>query len=78
MTAPTARHIAGAARDVVWSEQRDAGDMFKSEVGVWRDPDGRFRAYVKDGWGGGMQSRPHPDQETARRDIDRLWEHFYG
>jgi transcriptional regulator with XRE-family HTH domain len=55
-------YIAGAARDVVWSEERDAGDMFKSEVGVRRDPDGRFRAYVKDGWGGGVRSKPFPDQ----------------
>ena len=45
----TARLIAGASRDVTWHESRDAGDMFKSEVGVWRDPDGQFRAYVKDG-----------------------------
>lgn len=72
------RYIAGAARDVVWSEGRDAGDMFKPEVGVWRDPDGRFRAYVKDGWGGGIQSKPHPDETTARADIGRLWEHSYG
>lgn len=71
-------YIAGASREVVWREQRDAGDMFKSEVGVWRDPDGRFRAYVKDGWGGGIQSRPHPDEQAARADISRLWEKFYG
>lgn len=72
------RHIAGAARDVVWHELRDAGDMFKSEVGVWRDPDGRFRAYVKDGWGGGVNSKPRPDEQMARRDIARLWDNFHG
>jgi len=71
--------IAGAVRDVVWSESREVyGEMFKSEVGVWRDPDGRFRAYVKDGWGGGMRSKPHPDEATARTDVTRLWEEFYG
>lgn len=74
----SARLIAGAARDVVWSEARDAGGMFSSEVGVWRDPDGRYRAYVKDGWGGGVRSKPFPDEQAARGDIDRLWEHFYG
>jgi hypothetical protein len=71
-------YIAGASRDVIWSEERDAGDMFTSEVGVWRDPDGRFRAFVKDGWGGGMRSKPHPDETTARADVPRLWEQFYG
>lgn len=75
---PRTAYIAGASREVTWSEKRDAGDMFTSEVGVWRDPDGRFRAYVKDGWGGGVQSRPHPDEETARSDIGRLWDKFYG
>ena len=74
----TARLIAGASRDVTWHESRDAGDMFKSEVGVWRDPDGQFRAYVNDGWGGGMRSKPHPDEPAARADIARLWERFYG
>jgi len=74
----TVHMIAGETRDVVWSEERDAGDMFKSEVGVWRDPDGRFRAYVKGGWGGGMRSKPHLDEAAARADVTRLWEEFYG
>lgn len=78
MAEVTVRVIAGAPREVVWSEERDAGDMFKSEVGVWRDPDGRFRAYVKDGWAGGMRSKPHPDEDTARTDVTRLREVFYG
>lgn len=73
----TTSYIAGATREIVWRESRDAGDMFKSEVGVWRDRDG-FVAYVKDGWGGGIQSKRHPDETTARADIDRLWERFYG
>ena len=72
------RMVAGESRDVVFSEKRAAGGMFKSEVGVWRDPDGRFVAYVTDGWCGGIQSKPHPDEQTARSDIDRLWGKFYG
>lgn len=70
--------IAGAVREVVWRESRDAGDMFDSEVGVWRDPDGRYRAYVTGGWGGGIQSKPHPDEASARADATRLWGRFYG
>lgn len=71
------RYIAGATRDVVWSESRDAGEIFKPEVGVWRDGDG-FVAYVSGGWGGGIQSGRHPDEVAARTDIARLWERFYG
>lgn len=78
MSTATSRWIAGASREVVWSESRDAGGMFKSEVGVWRDPDGRFRAYIQDYWAGGMRSKPHPDQAAARADVGRLWEKFYG
>lgn len=70
------KHIAGALREVPWCEQRDAGEMFPAEVGVYRDGDG-FVAYV-DAWGGGIRSKLHPDEETARADIDRLWGRFYG
>ena len=70
------RHIAGALREVPWSEKRDSGGMFDAEVGVYRDGDG-FVAFIYD-WGGGIRSRIHPDVETARGDIDRLWERFYG
>ena len=70
------KHIAGALREVVWSEERDAGDMFKAEVGVYWDGAG-FVAYVE-AWGGGIRSKAHLDQETARADIARLWEKFYG
>jgi hypothetical protein len=30
------KHIAGALREVVWSEKRDTGGMFKAEVGVYQ------------------------------------------
>ena len=72
------RMIAGASREVTWSEPRDTGDMFSGEAGVWRDPDGRFRAYIRGGWGGGAHSKPHPDEAAARADIDRLWERCFG
>lgn len=71
-----ARHIAGALREVVWSEARDSGGMFDAEVGVYRDGDG-FVAFIDD-WGGGIRSRLHPDEKTARADIGRLWDRFYG
>ena len=70
------RHIAGALREVTWSEHRDSGGMFDAETGVYRDGDG-FVAYISD-WGGGIRSKAHPDEESARRDIARLWERFYG
>jgi hypothetical protein len=68
--------IGEAWREVVWWEQRDAGEMFPAEVGVWQDILG-FTAYVL-AWGGGLRSKPHPDQETAKADTGRLWEKFYG
>jgi hypothetical protein len=72
-------YIAGALRDVVWRERRDDGGMFgdAAEVGVWHDSGG-FVAYAKDGWGGGVRSKHHPDEATARRDTERLWERLYG
>ena len=73
----TARLIAGASRDVTWHESRDCGGMFHAEVGVWKDGTS-FVAYVKDEWGGGANSKPHPDEPAARADIGRLWERLYG
>ena len=69
--------IAGAMREVVWSEPRDCGGMFDAKVGIWRDGDG-FIAYVTDGWGGGVRSKRHPDEAAARGDIERLWNRLYG
>lgn len=76
MTERRALVVDGAERDVVWSEERDNGGMFPSTVGVWRE-DGRFVAFVQDGWGGGVHSRQHPDEAAAKADIDRLWERLY-
>jgi hypothetical protein len=72
------RFIAGDMREVTWSEKRDAGEVFPAEVGTWRNPDGRFQAYVMSGWSGGVRSKLHPDQESARQDVDRIWDQFYG
>jgi hypothetical protein len=63
---------------VVWSEERDAGDMYKAEVGVVRVSDSRFHAFVRGGWGGGLVSKAHPGEAAARADIGRLWEKYYG
>jgi|GraSoiStandDraft_51_1057287.scaffolds.fasta_scaffold968207_2 hypothetical protein len=69
--------IGGEARDVVWSESRDNGGMFDSEVGVYRDGD-HYRAYVTDSWGAGIRSRQHESESVARGDIERLWDRLYG
>lgn len=69
--------IAGAVREVVWSEQRDAGEMFSAEIGVWKDERG-FVAYVCGPWGGGVNSKHHPSEVAAQADTGRLWEKFYG
>lgn len=61
---------------LVWSERRDAGEMFDATVGVARKND-RFMAFVKDGWGGGV-SCTRDTKEAADGEIERLWEKFYG
>lgn len=66
----------------VYLDRRDNGGMFKSEVGVQEvsttNPDkNRFRAYVTDSWGGGIQCfRDTP--EEARVEVQRLWYQFTG
>jgi hypothetical protein len=66
---------------LIWSEYRDCGATFDAEVGVYRVEDhslaDKFVAYVYD-WGGGIRSMAHPDAETARADIPRLWDRYYG
>jgi len=71
------KFVAGQVRDVVFSETRDCGGMFDAEVGVWRGSQG-FTAYVKDGFGGGINSGHHGSEQEARDDIERLWDKFYG
>lgn len=61
---------------VVWSEKRDDGGMFDAEVGVAVSGD-RFVAYVMDGWGGGVRCT-RTTEESARAEIDRLWQKLYG
>lgn len=68
--------VFGDVREVVWSERRDTGGMFDAEVGVWRDGPG-FVAYVQGEWGGGANSRRHPDEQSARADVDRLWSRYF-
>ena len=66
----------------VYKDCRDNGGMFRSEVGVQEvstsDPDkNRFRAYVSDSWGGGVQCfRDTP--EEAQNEIPRLWKKMFG
>lgn len=61
-------------------ERRDNGGMFRSEVGVQKVTavDGfRYRAYVTDGWGGGVQCfRDTPDEAEA--ELSRLWKGLFG
>lgn len=82
MTSPPGRAysrvlIGTQARDVVVSHRFDDGGMFDGTAGVFIDGN-RFRAFVKDGWGGGIQSKAHATQADAERDIERLKEKFYG
>lgn len=63
--------------DVVTSHSFDSGGMFRSSAGVHTD-DGGFRAFVKDGWGGGIHSKLHATQAEAEVDVPRLKEKFYG
>lgn len=66
----------------VYIDHRDNGGMFDSEVGVQEvsttDPSkNRYRAYVTDSWGGGVQCfRDTP--EEAQAEIDRLWKKMFG
>lgn len=70
---------ANFVRQVV-AYHRDNGGMFKSELGVQEVSvtDGtRFRAYVTDSWGGGVQCfRDTP--EEAEEELDRLWKKMFG
>ena len=63
----------------VYIERRDNGGMFKSEVGVQEvttTNENRYRAYVTDSWGGGVQCfRDTP--EEAMDELDRLWRKMF-
>lgn len=63
--------MAGASREVVWSEKRDDGGMFDAEVGVYKSGN-QFVAYAANGWGGGVQCT-RDTFEAARAEVDRLW-----
>lgn len=65
----------------VYKDSRDNGGMFRSEVGVQEvttaNGPNRFRAYVTDSWGGGVQCfRDTP--EEAKAEISRLWKKMFG
>jgi len=74
----TRTFVAGAERDIVWSETRNDDGMHEAQVGVWRNPDGTYTAYARDGWGAGIKSSPHPDETAARTDTTRLWHRHHG
>jgi hypothetical protein len=72
------RLVAGASRRVVWFEERDAGEMFKAEVGIWLDEKG-YTAYVMGGLGnGGMSAPARGTRDEARAEVARLWSRLYG
>jgi len=62
---------------VHYSQDVDHGGMFKGKEGVF-ECEGKFYAFVKDGWGAGGYSKPHPDQQTAMADIVRLRKKNFG
>jgi hypothetical protein len=72
------RPVAGEMRKVVWSERRDAGEMYDAKVVIWLDEKG-YTAYVMGGFGGGvMVSRPVSTKDEACGELARLWSKFYG
>lgn len=62
---------------VHYSKNLDYGGMFKGTEGVF-ESEGKFYAFVKDGWGAGGYSKGHPDQQTAIADIVRLRKRYFG
>lgn len=50
----------------------DSGGMFESYAGVVRLMNGKFRAFVTSGWGGGVAGKFCDSFDDAVRDIDRL------
>lgn len=71
------RLVNGEMRKVVWSERRDAGEMYDAEAGIWLDEKG-YTAYVMTGWGSGASAPPAADKEDARCEVVRLWTRMYG
>jgi hypothetical protein len=57
-------------------EFRDTGGMFETELGIERYDDGRqfpYRAFVRGGWGGGVQCFRRTEQE-AKAELERLFD----
>ena len=69
--------LGNSSYEIVTAHRFDTGGMFDGTAGIVQD--GRYyRAYVKDGWGGGIIGRKFCCQEEAEKDIPRLKEKFYG
>lgn len=55
----------------------DTGGMFPAEVGIQKINDNRYRAYVTNGWGGGIQCF-RSTKEKAEEELPRLFKKLYG
>lgn len=63
----------------VSKERRDNGGMFSSELGVQEVTTtgaNRYRAYVTDSWGGGVQCFRDTEEE-AKAELPRLWKKMF-
>jgi len=62
-----------------YQDRRDSGGMFNAEVGVQEvttSKANRYRAYVSDSWGGGVQCFRDTENE-AMNEIERLWKKMF-
>lgn len=73
MTVP--QHVSGGK--VVFREEWDTGGMFNAVRGV-TEWEGKFHAFVTDGWNGGYRGPAKETEQAARDDIERLYRKMYG
>lgn len=65
-------YLFGENREVPLVETIDTGGMFDSKVGVYKTPEGKYRAFLQDGWGAGVAGKTKNSLAEATKDIERL------
>lgn len=69
-------YLFGENREVSFVFDIDNGGMFPSTAGVYKTVEGKYRAFVQDGWGAGVAGKHFDTAQEARRDIERLTEKY--
>lgn len=69
-------YLFGQKRQVFHIRKIDTGGMFESTAGVYMTEDGKFRAFLQDGWGAGVAGKTFESPSDARKDIERLAEKY--